>query len=190
MYEGCSNMNASSFITFFTYMLRQNVIHFWKELFVAFKKPPNTKKHSLYFSSYRRLYKDHTFILTFFWSKLPYMFWYMCGYSVISLLVWDRIAPNFRCMFKVHRHSCLREKVYIILFQSRVNRHVCDVINFIINVILSNLLVMQLLTSLCLFLCILFKICLICHKEVFKTLRPLFTELSHFISFCQAFSAS
>ena len=24
LYEGCSNMNASSFITFFTYMLRQN----------------------------------------------------------------------------------------------------------------------------------------------------------------------
>ena len=27
-YEGCSNMNASSFITFFTYILRQNGIHF------------------------------------------------------------------------------------------------------------------------------------------------------------------
>ena len=27
-YEGCSNMNASSFITFFTYMLRQNIIPF------------------------------------------------------------------------------------------------------------------------------------------------------------------
>ena len=25
VYEGCSNMNASSFITFFTYMLRQKV---------------------------------------------------------------------------------------------------------------------------------------------------------------------
>ena len=35
-YEGCSNMNASSFITFFTYMLRQNLIRFLKELFVAF----------------------------------------------------------------------------------------------------------------------------------------------------------
>ena len=142
-YEGCSNMNASSFITFFTCMLRQNVIHFWKELFVVFKMTPNTKKHSQYFSSYRRLYKGHTFILTFFWSKLPYTFWYMCGYSVISLLVWSRMAPNFRCKFKVHRHSCLRENVYIILFQSRVNRHVCDVINCMINVILSNLLWMQ-----------------------------------------------
>ena len=42
-YEGCSNMNASSFITFFTYMLRQNTIPFWKELFVALKMVPNIK---------------------------------------------------------------------------------------------------------------------------------------------------
>ena len=58
-------MNASSFITFFTYMLRQNVIPFRKELFVAFKMAPNIKKHSVYFSSYRRLYKGHSCILTF-----------------------------------------------------------------------------------------------------------------------------
>ena len=51
-YEGCSNMNASSFITSFTYILRQNVISFWKELFVAFKMAPNIKKHSLYVSNY------------------------------------------------------------------------------------------------------------------------------------------
>ena len=44
--------------------------------------------------------------------------------------------------------------------------------------------------SLCLFLCVLLKTCLICHKEVFKTLPPLFTELSHFISFLKHFSAS
>ena len=50
-YEGCSYMDASSFITFFTYMLRQNVITFWKELFVFFKMAPNIKKHSLYFFS-------------------------------------------------------------------------------------------------------------------------------------------
>ena len=43
--------------------------------------------------------------------------------------------------FKVHLQSCLQEKVYIIQFQFRVNRHVCDVINFILNVILSFLLV-------------------------------------------------
>ena len=65
-YEGCSNMNASSFITFFTYMLRQNVIPFWKELFVAFKMAPNIKKHSLYFSSYKPLYKRYSCILEIF----------------------------------------------------------------------------------------------------------------------------
>ena len=65
-YEGCSNMNVSSFITLFTYMLRQNVILFRNELFVAFKMTPSTKKHSLYFSSYRRLYKGHSCILKFF----------------------------------------------------------------------------------------------------------------------------
>ena len=60
-YEGCSNMNASSFITFFTYMLRQNVIPFLRELFVAFKMAPNIKKHLLFFSSYRPLYKSRSF---------------------------------------------------------------------------------------------------------------------------------
>ena len=73
-YEGCSNMNASSFITFFTYMLRQNVIPFWKELFVAFKMASNIKKHSLYFSSYKLLYKGHSCILKCFLSKLHYTF--------------------------------------------------------------------------------------------------------------------
>ena len=141
--RGCSNMNASSFKTFFTYMLRQNVIPFWKELFVAFKMATNIKKHSLYFSSYRRLYKFHFCILKFFWSNLPYTFWYMCGYSVISFLVCGKMAQNLRCNFKVHWQSCLQNKVYIILFQSRENRHVYDVINFMINVILSYLLMMQ-----------------------------------------------
>ena len=99
-YKGCSNMNASSFITFFTYMLRKNFIPFWKELFIAFKMATNIKKHLPYFSSYRPLYKGHSCILTFFWSKLQYTFWYMCGYSVISLLVLNKLAPNFRCKFK------------------------------------------------------------------------------------------
>ena len=84
-YEGCSNMNASSFITFFTYMLRQNAIPFWKELFVAFKMARNIKKYSLYFSSYRPLYKGHSCILKFFLKQIACTFWYMCGYSVISL---------------------------------------------------------------------------------------------------------
>ena len=40
------------------------------------------------------------------------------------------MAPNLRCKFKVHCQSCLQEKVNIILFQSRVSRHICDVIIF------------------------------------------------------------
>ena len=66
VYEGCSNINASSFITFFTYVLRQNVIPCWTELFVAFKMAPNIKKHTLYLLSYRPLYKGHSCILKFF----------------------------------------------------------------------------------------------------------------------------
>ena len=69
-YEGSSNMNASGFITFFPYMLRQNVTPSWKELFVALKMTPNIKNHSLYSSSYSCLYKGHSCILKFFWSKL------------------------------------------------------------------------------------------------------------------------
>ena len=68
-YEGCSNMNASSLKTFFTYMLQQHAIPFRKELFVAFKKAPNIKTHSLYFSSYRPLYKGHSCILKFFFKQ-------------------------------------------------------------------------------------------------------------------------
>ena len=65
-YEGCSNMNANSFITFFTYMPLQNVIPFRKELLVTFKLAPNIKKHSLYFSSYRPLNKGHSCMMKFF----------------------------------------------------------------------------------------------------------------------------
>ena len=78
-YEGCSNMNTSSFIAFFIYVLQQNVMLFWKELFVAVKMASNIKKHSLYFSSYRPLYKGHSCILNFFWRKLQCTFCYMCG---------------------------------------------------------------------------------------------------------------
>ena len=41
--EGCSNMNASSFIFFGTYMLRQIGIHFYKGLFMTFKLAPGLK---------------------------------------------------------------------------------------------------------------------------------------------------
>ena len=49
IYEGCSNMNASGFITFFTYMLRQNGKRFYKGLYVTFKVAPDQKeKYSIF----------------------------------------------------------------------------------------------------------------------------------------------
>ena len=47
-YEGCSNMNASSFITFVSYMLRQNGMRFFKGLDVTFKLAPDLKKNRVY----------------------------------------------------------------------------------------------------------------------------------------------
>ena len=64
LYEGCSNMNASSFITFFTYMLRQNSKRFYKGLYVTFKLAPNRKKYTVYLSSYSSLNEGHVSILT------------------------------------------------------------------------------------------------------------------------------
>ena len=53
------------------------------------------------------------------------------------------MTPNkLICKFKYQSQSCLQENVYIIVFQSGVNRHAYDFINFINNVILINLLVM------------------------------------------------
>ena len=63
IYEGCSNMNASSFITFVTYMLRQNGIRFYKGLYVAFKLEPDLKKNMVYLSSYSPLNEGHFSIL-------------------------------------------------------------------------------------------------------------------------------
>ena len=48
VYEGCSNMNASSFIIFVTYMLRQNGKRFYKGLYVTFKLAPDLKKNTIY----------------------------------------------------------------------------------------------------------------------------------------------
>ena len=45
-------MNASSFITFYTYMLRQNGIRFYKGLYVTFKLAPDIKKNTVNLSSY------------------------------------------------------------------------------------------------------------------------------------------
>ena len=64
MYEGCSNMNASGFITFFTYMLRQNGKRFYKGLYVTFKVAPDLKKNTVYLSSYIPLNEGHVCILT------------------------------------------------------------------------------------------------------------------------------
>ena len=60
-YEGCSNMNASSFITFVTYMLRQNGIRFYKGLYVTFKLAPDLKQNPVDLSSYRPL-NEVTFV--------------------------------------------------------------------------------------------------------------------------------
>ena len=105
---------------------------------------PNIKKHSLYFSSYRRLYKGHSCILKFFSGAncktrlctcadiVSYLCkkskWVWSGNTTITNCrqpcgtarksrstttrhqVWDKMAPNFRCKFKVHWPSCLQEK--------------------------------------------------------------------------------
>ena len=42
--RGLFKMNAGSFITFVTYMLRQNGIRFYKGLYVIFKLAPGLKK--------------------------------------------------------------------------------------------------------------------------------------------------
>ena len=57
-------MNASSFITFFTYMLQQNGKRFYKGLYVTFKLAPDLKKNTLYLSSYSPLNEGHVNILT------------------------------------------------------------------------------------------------------------------------------
>ena len=64
LYEGCSNMNASSFITLVIYMLRQNGIRFYKALYVTFKLAQGLKKNTVYLSSYSPLNEGHFSILT------------------------------------------------------------------------------------------------------------------------------
>ena len=64
VYEGCSNMNASSFITFVTYMLRQNGIRFYKVLYVTFELAPALKKNTVYLSSYSPLNEGHLSVIT------------------------------------------------------------------------------------------------------------------------------
>ena len=57
-------MNASSFITFFTYMLQQNGKRFYKGLYVTFKQAPDRKNDTVYLSSYSPLNEGHVSILT------------------------------------------------------------------------------------------------------------------------------
>ena len=57
-------MNASSFITFFTYMLQQNGKRFYKGLYVTFKLVPDLKNNTVYLSSYCPLNECHVSILT------------------------------------------------------------------------------------------------------------------------------
>ena len=57
-------MNASGFITFFTYMLRQNGKRFYKGRYVTFKLAPNLKINTVYLSSYSPWNKCHVSILT------------------------------------------------------------------------------------------------------------------------------
>ena len=57
-------MNASGFITFFTYMLRQNGKRFYKGLYVSFKVAPDLEKNTLNLSSYSPLNEGHVCILT------------------------------------------------------------------------------------------------------------------------------
>ena len=57
-------MNASSFITLFTYMLRQNGKRFYKGLYVTFKLVPDLNEYTVYLSSYSPLHEGHVSILT------------------------------------------------------------------------------------------------------------------------------
>ena len=57
-------MNASSFITFVTYMLRQYGINFYKGLYATFKLAPDLKKNTVYLSSYNPMNEGYFSILT------------------------------------------------------------------------------------------------------------------------------
>ena len=57
-------MNASSFITFFTYVLRQNGKRFYKGLYVTFKLAQNRKKNTVRLTSTRPSNEGHVSILT------------------------------------------------------------------------------------------------------------------------------
>ena len=56
-------MNASSFITFVTNMLRQNGIRFYKGVYVTFKLAPGIKTNTVCLMSYSPLNEGHFSIL-------------------------------------------------------------------------------------------------------------------------------
>ena len=57
-------MNASGFLTFFTYMLQQNGKRFYKGPYVTFKLAPDLKNNSINLSSFSPLNEGHVSILT------------------------------------------------------------------------------------------------------------------------------
>ena len=57
-------MNASSFITFSTYTLRQNGIRLYKGLYFTFQLAPDLKKNTVHLSSYSPLNVGYASILT------------------------------------------------------------------------------------------------------------------------------
>ena len=64
IYEGCSNMNASSVIISFPYMLQQNDKRSYKVSYVTFELVPDLQKNTVYLSSYSPLNEGHVSILT------------------------------------------------------------------------------------------------------------------------------
>ena len=57
-------MNARSFITLFTYKLRQIGKRFYKGIYATFKLAPDLTKNTVYLSSYSPLNEGHVSILT------------------------------------------------------------------------------------------------------------------------------
>ena len=88
-------MNADSFITFYTYILRENVIRFQRELLADFKLAPGIKKHTMYFLSYSHKYEGHSCIPKFYEANCNTRF-VACA-DIVSYL----------CKFKTNWHQIL-----------------------------------------------------------------------------------
>ena len=120
-YEGCSNMNASSFITFVTYMLWQNGIRFYKGLYVTFKLAPDLKINTVYLSSYSPLNEGHFIILTN--PMLQKYQWFRQAYNS-SINRWNlmnffkEVSPyNYKMILrKLRKSGMFFVKIHRILF--------------------------------------------------------------------------